>query len=343
MKTFAVTIKPESPFGTPPKGDTIFGQFCWQAVLQAGLLEQGFDHWIQLYPEKPFAVFSSAFPKIKDVSGTVVYFLPRPAMPVNFIKSMTRKERAEASKREKSRKWLPVAEDGLSDIAPCAAVTDRQVFAQYLATLADGERRLLQFLPANQQKPIATVNRAHNSIDRRTMTTGKGFDPFSMENFHYPPGMELVVFAAINEDALDQDRLCRGLENIGCFGFGRDASSGLGRFSVVEVMEINWPRLNKGAGCFTLAPCVPEQNKFSEQFALPFVRFGKHGDQLVLSRNPFKNPVVMADEGAVFYPKADLLPDEPYIGTAVTGLSLVEEKTVAQGYSLYLPFARRVS
>ncbi len=343
MKIYAITLKPESPFGTPLKGDTLFGQFCWQAALQDDLLDRGFKHWVHLYPERPFAVFSSAFPQITDTAGTATYFLPRPAMPMDFPPSMPRKIRAESRKREKARKWLPVAENKLSDIAACNPVTDRKLFALHLATLSDLEKRSLQDMPESRQKPILSANRAHNSIDRRTMTTGKGFDPFSMENIHYLPGLELVVFAAIDEDALDMERLCRGLEAIGCFGFGRDASTGLGRFSLGEVEETDWPRLNKAEGCYTLAPCVPGPDRFCNHFSLPFTRFGKHGDRLVLSSNPFKNPIVMADEGAVFYPDGDSLPDTPYIGTAVTGLSLAEKKTVAQGYSLYLPFSRSVS
>jgi hypothetical protein len=51
----------------------------------------------------------------------------------------------------------------------------------------------------------------------------------------------------------------------------------------------------------------------------------------------------MADEGAVFYPASDMVPDKPYIGTAVTGLSQVEKNTVGQGYGLYLPLSRSAS
>jgi len=88
---------------------------------------------------------------------------------------------------------------------------------------------------------------------------------------------------------------------------------------------------------YTLAPSVPEKGKWKEHFALPFTRFGKHGAEMVLSGKPFKNPVVMADEGAVFIPKENHVPDKPYIGSAVTDLSLAEPGTVTQGYSIYLP------
>jgi CRISPR-associated protein Csm4 len=343
MKIYAITIKPESPIGTPLKGDTLFGHFCWQAVGDDELLDNGFDHWIKLYPERPFAVFSSAWPQVVEPSGTTVYYLPKPVMPTLFQDTMSRKERAENRKLEKAKKWLPIEENSLNDLASCRPINDRELFERHLATLADDEKRLSQGLPENQQKPIITVNHAHNSINRQTMTTGKGFDPFSMDNFHYLPGLELVVFAALDEDALDMERLCKGLKNIGRFGFGRDATTGLGRFSLGAVNELDWPRLHENQGCYTLAPCVPEPNQYSQQFALPFTRFGRHGDQLVLSKHPYKNPIVMADEGAVFYPENGLQIDRPYIGTAVTGLSLAEKNTVAQGYSLYLPLSRRTS
>jgi len=72
-------------------------------------------------------------------------------------------------------------------------------------------------------------------------------------------------------------------------------------------------------------------------FFAPFTRFGRHGTQLLHKGKPFKNPVVMADEGAVFLPKPGDIPKTPYIGQAVTGISKAMPEAVAQGYSLVLP------
>jgi CRISPR-associated protein Csm4 len=70
----------------------------------------------------------------------------------------------------------------------------------------------------------------------------------------------------------------------------------------------------------------------------PFTRFGRHGDVLAKSSNPFKNPVIMADEGAIFMPAdLDRTMNKPYIGTAVTNISKAEPNAVTQGYSLYIP------
>ena len=344
MKIYAITIKPQSAFGTPLKGDTLFGHFCWQAVYDETLLSKSFDHWIDLYPERPFAVFSSAWPQIVSSDCKAVYCLPRPAMPSAFPEGMERRERVEQRKKEKKKKWLLLEQDNLQiDLATCDTINDNQLFDRFFATLENREKRALQFFDKDQRKPIIIATQAHNSINRLTMTTGKGFDPFSMENFHYLPGLELVVFIGIDEEALDPDQLRAGMERIGQFGFGRDASTGLGRFTLGDIAELNWPEIAPNQGCYTLAPCVPEADRFSEQFAIPFTRFGRHGGHLVLTGKPFKNPVVMVDEGAVLFPHRDSLPTTPYIGRAVTGLSQVEERTVAQGYSLYLPMSRRSS
>lgn len=342
MKIYAVTIKPQSAFGTPLKGDTIFGHFCWQTVLDESLLQDGFDHWLDQYPQRPFAVFSSAWPKLTDRDGQVFYCLPKPAMPAPLPTDLSKLERVGLRKTAKKQKWLVVPQQQLqADLDNSSFINDQELFARHLASLDSQRKRQLQFLPARQQRPIITAPQAHNSIDRRTISTGNGFDPFTMENSHYLPGLELVIFVGIEEDALSPDLLKTGLTRIGQTGYGRDASTGLGRFAVTEISEINWPGLTPAQGCYTLAPCVPEAEQFSSQFALPFTRFGRHGSHLALSNKPFKNPIVMADEGAVFIPKDDSPPPQPFIGKAITGVSLAQKRTVAQGYSLYLPISRR--
>ncbi len=45
----------------------------------------------------------------------------------------------------------------------------------------------------------------------------------------------------------------------------------------------------------------------------------------------------MADEGAVFVPADRSVFDKPYIGSPVHDISKADNKTVMQGYSLYIP------
>jgi CRISPR-associated protein Csm4 len=183
-------------------------------------------------------------------------------------------------------------------------------------------------------------DQTHNTINRVTGTTGEGgFAPFSVELIVYPPETELALFAGVDEGIINIEQVKAGLERIGDTGFGKDASTGLGRFQLGEETAINLSTLGSTFpnACYTIAPCVPEKNKYSEMYFTPFTRFGRHGDVLATSGNPFKNPVIMADEGAVLKPKNTEVFKKPYIGRAIGNISKIEPAAIAQGYSLYLP------
>lgn len=92
MNTYQITIEPLSPFGTPLKGDTLFGQFCWQAAYDSSLLSVTLDEAVARYAERPFAVFSSAYPALAD--GGVA--LKRPDAPLDLLfdfSGMSKEER----------------------------------------------------------------------------------------------------------------------------------------------------------------------------------------------------------------------------------------------------------
>ena len=89
-------------------------------------------------------------------------------------------------------------------------------------------------------KFIKTFSQSHNTINRMTQTTGSGmFAPYAKEKFYYFPETELVIFVLIEESVTDIDRVLLGLERIGNWGFGRDASTGLGRFTLGEHDELH--------------------------------------------------------------------------------------------------------
>jgi CRISPR-associated protein Csm4 len=126
------------------------------------------------------------------------------------------------------------------------------------------------------------------------------------------------------------------LQRIGQWGYGRDASSGLGRFGVKDVTPLNYPACEEANALYTLAPVTPARDSFTDAWFTPFIRFGKHGDKLAVSRNPFKTPVIMADEGAVFKPSHPSDLAKPYFGQAVTDVSM-HKGTLVQGYAPVLP------
>lgn len=339
MKLYKITLKPTSGIGTPFKGDTIFGRFCWQAASDPDLLNGGLEKWIAMYPERPFAVFSSARPSFANDAKSV-YALKKPDLPMEYLTGglpKSRKQVIETAKDLKKEKWI-LLEDGLKlDIQNLNRTSDKDLRKKAYKQLTEPSKRAM--LKSGREDFVATEIRAHNTINRQTQTTGTPpFAPYSREVQHYYPETELALFVLLDEEATDVDRVTHGLEQIGKFGFGRDASTGLGRFDVLETDELPPPDPTGMNAAYTLAPCVPEPGVYGRMYYAPFTRFGKHGDVLAVSGNPFKNPVLMADEGAVLVPRDPAVLKRPYLGRAVTGVSKVQPEAVVQGYSIHIPF-----
>lgn len=345
MKIYGITIRPESAFGTPLKGDTIFGHFCWQAAEDHALLNNGLDHWIDRYGDAPFAVFSSAWPVFQegdDIQIAVTRpagLVPQPTVETAETMEPNRHDRIVNNKADKKNKWLLVDASLQVNICADRLKSDGALFDMFLESQKAEDLTSLQLLGNEHKKICTTVVQPHNTINRLVSSTTEGeFAPFSHDNLQYLPGLSLLIFVAVNEEALDVEQLQRGVERIGTWGYGRDASAGLGRFTVESIKEFIWPEADAAtSGCWTLGPCVPQKETFVRCHATPFTRFGKHGSSLATSAHPYKKPVVMADEGAVLYPVDREAFSSPYIGTAITDVSVVDKRTVVQGYSLYLP------
>jgi CRISPR-associated protein Csm4 len=336
VRTFCITIEPLGFFGTPLKGDTIFGCFCWQAVYEDRLLFIPFKEAVTAYVNKPFAVFSSAFPLLNDGQG---YAFKRPDVPFDYLFDFAD---ADISKRILERKkndhkywWINKTAENSSSLMSCKYMTGQELAA--IALPPGEEERTNRY----SHKISSFSVQYHNTINRLTGTTGEdAFAPYGSLNYCYAPGTRLAIFVGIDENVTGIDEVSEGMGKIGASGFGRDASTGMGKFKVVECKEIQLASL----GCdnpnalYTLAPCVPERGAFEKSYFSMFTRFGCHGESLAKSRNPFKNPVIMADEGAVFKPHdmgATL--QRPYIGRGIGAISLAEPATIHQGYSLYIP------
>jgi CRISPR-associated protein Csm4 len=338
LKFYEITIKPRSGFGTPLKGDTLFGHVCWQAHYDSKLLDGGLDKWISAYGERPFAVFSSAWPKLW-IEGKAFYALKRPDLPLSRLFPMAdkdRKSRMENRKEDGKKKWLLVDEDLRIDLKTAEYKSESKLADQAFLGLT-GETK--KFMRGRDKKQLQVeFNQPHNTIDRETQTTGEGmFAPYDMSAMYFYPELELAVFVLIDEEATDIARIGAALEAIGARGFGRDASTGLGRFDLGDGDEIAMPAIEGADACYTLAPVVPQKGMFRDASFTPFTRFGRHGDTLAVSATPFKNPVIMADEGAVLVPGDVSVFSKPYLGSAVCNLSKSDPRTVAQGYAPYLP------
>jgi CRISPR-associated protein Csm4 len=307
MESLRIAISPQSAFATPLHGDTLFGQLCWAIHNRFG--EARLEQLLQGYTGgKPFAVVSDAFPE-----GHV----PLPKLPGRYYQTVA----GEGRKAVKKRAWLPIA--ALQE--PLAAWLGCAVKAADIAASSG------KYSALSEKHP-----RPHNSIDRLTGTTGNGFDPYSVEQEWFIPGLywELHVLLDSTRFCAEDCRQC--LDDIGAFGYGKDASIGLGKFAVKGIQPAALPAQADANACLTLSPCAPQGQGFDAErsFYQTFTRFGRHGDIAVHKQGkPFKNPVLLAQTGAVFGVEP---PACGFIGQGIGGdgqLSKTLLGTVQQGYS----------
>ncbi|MDP2643532.1 MAG: hypothetical protein Q8P24_01190 [Desulfobacterales bacterium] len=337
MKLYEIEIRPRTSMGTAIKGDTLFGHFCWQVAYDAKLVEGGLENQLRHYSQSPFIVFSSAFPKTTGKNPT--YFFPRPGaalLETSVLKDKPRKDRLLERKALKDKKWMAVLNLTKISLKNALYLDDSEIKERSNETVVATKKSTCE--TRNTPEFTLRMSLPHNSINRLSGATGTGaFAPYIRESLFFRPGLTLALFVLLDEAATDIDRVKKGLKRIGTWGFGKDASIGMGRFDVGLHLELSLPNPEAANACFSLAPSVPEAEAFSRIFFSPFIRFGKHGDILATGRNPFKRPVIMADEGSVFVRRENTGIMKPFIGQAVTGVSYSNPETVAQGYAPWLP------
>ncbi|HBZ58906.1 MAG TPA: CRISPR-associated protein Csm4 [Sutterella sp.] len=299
MEQIRLTLAPKSTFATAVLGETLFGQFCW--MLSASQGEEAIRALLKDYDQgNPFAVISDAFP-----AG----FLPLPSMPSFFWKTS-----GTDRKTAKGRQWI--ARESLS----------RPFEDWQEAALSSGDLR------DRSQGSVQGVA-AHNSISRKTGTTGKGgmFAPHLSEVTWYDAQAKWDVYALFDEKRIDGKTVRALFEMIGSVGYGADASAGAGKFTVESVETVPLPAASRSR--MTLASCDLSGMPLDESRSFYRIRthFGRHGGDLSFGANPFKKPLLLAARGAVL--TAEQPCDAPFAGRGIKGVSLVQPEAVHQGYA----------
>lgn len=317
MQAYTFTLKPLSAFATELKGDTLFGQLCWALHNRFG--KARLEDVLQGYTTgQPFAVVSDAFPQ-----GHV----PKPTVPNWFFADADPEQRKELKKKV----WMPLEQLNLP--LPEWQQVCKSPAELFSETEAEGKP---------EKKWKMDDIQPHNTIDRMTGTTGTGeFAPYGMTRHWFKQDVLLDCHIVLDTEELSLDELKDCLQDIGLFGFGKDATIGAGKFELVgDAITMSRPELPAADVCMTLAPCAPQGLKFtaSRSFYQPFTRFGKHGDVAVHQQGkPFKNPVLLAQTGAII----GVEPAALFIGQGLGGdrqkLSNAIEATVHQGYAPVLP------
>ncbi|UOD33968.1 hypothetical protein DSN97_07275 [Deferribacteraceae bacterium V6Fe1] len=302
MKYYKAKIKPTSPFGTNPMSDTIFGQLVWT------LSDMGEDlsKLLADYDTSPFLVVSDFLP---FNMGNV------PKIPTIY--------KVEGAKNDKINKILERKK----------IKAKNYISIETLYSTASLNKNKIVELAQALVKFNKSAEIIRCSINRKTGTTGDGFDPYPVYDTFFTDNAEFTFYFYIADES-NFGMIQEALELIGKTGFGRDASLGRGQFEVLEFDEIEFSPENKNA-IYTLGNVALEGLSVERAYYEPFTRFGRHGNIRAVMGNPFKNPLVMALQGALLFGDNNIF-SKPYIGKSIRKLSYYGD-TVQQGYSLYIP------
>lgn len=301
MKSYQVILQPKTAFATPLVGDTLFGQLCWALLELFG--EERLEQCLEGYQNQtPFLVVSDAF--------LVDYFL-LPTLPSFYWNN----DGAIDRKILKGQRWIgeTLLESKLSP--------DWQQHAKADSSIAKGELSL-------------NATQMHNTLNRESGSTGTGtFAPFESALTWFNSNLKWQLRILLDESKLSTQELFKMLEHVGFMGYGKDATTGLGKFLINTLEEKPLPELKGSYNAYmTLANCAPMQEGFREDksFYLTTTRFGRHGNHLATSGTPFKKPLLMAETGAIFAP--EIFSPKLFIGQGLSNIS-THEKTVHQGYA----------
>lgn len=181
-------------------------------------------------------------------------------------------------------------------------------------------------------------NHLHNSINRQTASTGEcQFAPYQSDEIWFSGNLDIYFLLDTEKfSASELEQVIRDISNI---GYGRDASIGLGKFSIEEFVETDlFSRYAQGKDALTLASTCPQGLGFDadKSFYRVHTHFGRHGNLAVHGGNPFKKPVLMAETAAVLHREDGKC--QNFVGQGISCVSQIYPNTVHQGYAPALWF-----
>lgn len=287
MKLHRYLVRPRSPWGTPLRGDTLYGLVLWRIAERDG--DAACREVIAaLRAGRPPFVLSSAMPR-----GMLCAPRLSPAPRATFRrwveegafrdaagKPLDLYAALQAYKTFRKMSFLPVEEW----IRQARALSARTLFAWYCRLPRQEKEN-----PVPTEMPGAEP---HVAIDRRTNRALEG-GLFFNRLTHFGPDSGFHVYARTDKP----DDLLALLRLVGDLGFGKDASAGKGRFGVERDTAFDPAPLERaGTASLLLSPCAaPDMADLDGWYATEIKR-GKAGPG---ASSPFKNPILLLREGSL--------------------------------------------
>ena len=260
-----ITIKPTSPFITPLQSDTIFGHFAWGYRYCFG--EKKLNELLKTFKQKPFIVFSDGF-----IKGT----LPKP-----FLKPYLPKNEELIFAKEVKRIGFIDKELVFKNINN---LKDEIIFKDISK---NKDNKSLKYKSQITQK---------NSVNRSLNLVIEGL--YSIKESFFGSGFEFEIYFKYQD--INKDAIKEVFEVISKKGYGKDKSTGKGRF----IFDIDWDFkekryfLEKKDKYLNLSTML-KSNNMHLLYGKTITKFPKAGGIYAYSE-PFKNPFIAYIPGSTF-------------------------------------------
>jgi CRISPR-associated protein Csm4 len=281
----------------------MFGHFCWAIRYQDG--EESLERFLKGYDaDSPAPVlFSSAF-----LSGCI----PRPTLP------HLRREQALAFVERHFGKDKASIFEGLSRIKTWNK--RRLIKIKHWKVLKDSYDdealyELFQSGDIDEEGKKITELSSHNVISREMGTVpSEGGGLFTREKIWYDSEISLDIYVLINDSAMETSVDNFLTQYLPKNGFGADKSLGMGAFDICRDEDFDpgdFEVASANALMSLSLTAFPDMGNYRAFYRLK-TKFGKLGDVFSTTSptggdtRPFKKPVLMYEEGAVFVGKHSL-------------------------------------
>lgn len=291
MKTYILSLKQKSGLLSDLQSDTIYGHFCWRLKEKSGV--EKLTAFISAYKNgQSVFTISDGMLKVNEE----IYF-PRPYIfskqevkrtktekVLEFVKLKANKERNYLTLSELN-KFLKSGKVEIDDIADTNVENNKK----------------------KNRQPITTeALRVSVQIDRSTFGSSEGrlfsYNPkFTRDDVLY-----VILLKVLDDSAFKYFECDSIIKEVFKVGFGKKKSSGYGQFELedeerglVEFKEIDEP--DDANAFMVLGNYLPSvEDKISPIGYEINTKYGKLGEELSLSENPFKNPIVFLTAGSCF-------------------------------------------
>lgn len=264
--TYRIRLTLDGPLATPLVSGTIFGHLCWTWRQVRG--EPDLTAWLEGLAAEPFLVSD----------GLPAGFLPRPLLRPTKHEDAETLEQLNEAKRRKKLAFVPV-----------------EAFLALRESLAG--RKLTERL-AKDPDPLLDWRVPHNTIDRHTGTTPKTGGLYFSDEL-WPKEQASSEWDVYVQTALDAGRLEELFGSTGKFGFGRDASSGRGRFRAKVEPALAGLFKFRGTHRLSLSHGSLTANMTEPRYRL-HTHYGRLGSMYATEGSPFKYPLTLLRPGATF-------------------------------------------